>query len=262
MKKYRDIADKFMESTAVPSIVLTPKPCDQIGITHSKFGGLPYLPANFEYPTTSDGKPLALLAQLNFEDLPKLPNFPQSGILQFYLLPNDALGMDSKDGHKVIYHNTILPQSEQMKDFPELPILHLFEGASQFVLEVELKQCPMTSSNYTFDDTLEIICEECGIDDDDDAFDEIHEILFEELEEVVSRVGGYPYFTQSDPREAGKGREKYDTLLFQMASHESSDRSHEWDIIWGDVGVGNFFISLENLKDLDFSDVLYTWDCH
>jgi len=31
--------------------------------------------------------------------------------------------------------------------------------------------------------------------------------------------------------------------------------------MWGDCGVGNFFINIEDLKNLDFSDVLYNWDC-
>ena len=30
--------------------------------------------------------------------------------------------------------------------------------------------------------------------------------------------------------------------------------------MWGDAGVGHFFIDREALKLLDFSDVLYYWD--
>ena len=30
-------------------------------------------------------------------------------------------------------------------------------------------------------------------------------------------------------------------------------------VMWGNVGVGNFFINREKLKALDFSDVLYNW---
>ena len=32
-------------------------------------------------------------------------------------------------------------------------------------------------------------------------------------------------------------------------------------VMWGNVGVGNFFINREKLKALDFSDVLYNWGC-
>ncbi|ETJ18863.1 hypothetical protein Q604_UNBC18576G0001, partial [human gut metagenome] len=31
---------------------------------------------------------------------------------------------------------------------------------------------------------------------------------------------------------------------------------------WGDGGVCNFFINKDKLKNLDFSDVLYNWDCY
>ena len=33
------------------------------------------------------------------------------------------------------------------------------------------------------------------------------------------------------------------------------------DIMWGDSGVGGFFINEENLKDLDFDKAVYNWDC-
>ena len=32
-------------------------------------------------------------------------------------------------------------------------------------------------------------------------------------------------------------------------------------VMWGDVGVANFFIKKEDLERMDFSDVFYTWDC-
>ena len=32
-------------------------------------------------------------------------------------------------------------------------------------------------------------------------------------------------------------------------------------ILWGDCGVANFFISRTDLEKLDFSRVLYNWDC-
>nr|WP_316045926.1 DUF1963 domain-containing protein [Planococcus glaciei] len=39
------------------------------------------------------------------------------------------------------------------------------------------------------------------------------------------------------------------------------DTDEEAGIAWGDTGVGNFFISKENLKKRNFSDVVYNWDC-
>jgi uncharacterized protein YwqG len=64
------------------------------------------------------------------------------------------------------------------------------------------------------------------------------------------KIGGYLYTTQYDPR----GEECRDwQLLFQM----DSDRK----IMWGDVGVANFFIHPDRLRARDFSTVLYSWDC-
>jgi len=65
------------------------------------------------------------------------------------------------------------------------------------------------------------------------------------------RIGGYPYFTQYDPRYEDYRR--HTALLLQIDSDE--------DIMWGDAGVANFFITPEALERCDFSKVLYNWDC-
>ena len=69
-------------------------------------------------------------------------------------------------------------------------------------------------------------------------------------------MGGYPAFAQEDPRSEEDGAE-YDTLLLQIDS-EIRGRQR---IMWADSGVCHFFISRDNLRRLDFSDVLYHWDC-
>ena len=70
-------------------------------------------------------------------------------------------------------------------------------------------------------------------------------------EAAFHQLGGYPYFTQDDPRPGQY--EDFDTLLFQLDSCDL--------VLWGDYGVGNFFISRDALKRRDFSKVLYNWDC-
>ncbi len=66
-------------------------------------------------------------------------------------------------------------------------------------------------------------------------------------------MSGYPTFTQTDPRFYSKNENIPDVLLFQLDSVR--------DIMWGDCGVANFFITLEDLKKKDFSNVWYNWDC-
>jgi uncharacterized protein YwqG len=67
------------------------------------------------------------------------------------------------------------------------------------------------------------------------------------------RLGGYPFFTQEDPR---MDSSNYDTLLFQL------DSDDEAAIQWGDMGICNFFIHSEKLIKAQFDDVLYNWDCY
>ena len=70
-----------------------------------------------------------------------------------------------------------------------------------------------------------------------------------------SKLGGYPAFTQCDPRYYDKNLERFNTLLLQL------DCEDECDLMFGDTGVANFFINEEDLKKLDFTKVLYNWDC-
>ena len=51
----------------------------------------------------------------------------------------------------------------------------------------------------------------------------------------------------------------YNTLLLQIDSMD--DEKGNVQTIWGDAGVCNFFINKDKLKNLDFSDILYNWDC-
>ena len=45
------------------------------------------------------------------------------------------------------------------------------------------------------------------------------------------------------------------------SDYDYKDGEQGKDIMWGDVGVANFFIRPEDLKNKDFSKVLYNWDC-
>jgi uncharacterized protein YwqG len=75
------------------------------------------------------------------------------------------------------------------------------------------------------------------------------------------KIGGYPDFTQEDVRKHSSNsdqKQKPDILLFQM----DTDGNETIDILWGDTGVGNFFIDESALRELDFSKVLYNWDCY
>ncbi|HMQ90406.1 MAG TPA: YwqG family protein, partial [Flavilitoribacter sp.] len=80
---------------------------------------------------------------------------------------------------------------------------------------------------------------------------EIFEWYAHEVSSEGHKVGGYAHFAQQDPRRA----EDNLVLLFQM------DTDAEMECMWGDMGTAKFFISEQDLKDLNFSRVMYYWDC-
>jgi len=58
---------------------------EQLSLTDSKFGGLPYIPAGGAIPTTPKGDLLFMLAQINCEQLPENSIYPKKGLLQFWI---------------------------------------------------------------------------------------------------------------------------------------------------------------------------------
>ncbi|MFC0358892.1 MULTISPECIES: DUF1963 domain-containing protein [Kytococcus] len=67
-----------------------------------------------------------------------------------------------------------------------------------------------------------------------------------------TQLGGYPYFTQSDPRDQDQGPER--VLLFQLDSDSAG-------VTVGDAGVMGFFVPVEDLARGDLRRVGMSWDC-
>lgn len=226
------------------------KPCMKITLTdtkpsifESKIGGTGYIPHDKDFPTDSNGNQLRLLAQIECDKI-QLDGFMKTGLLQFWVMNDDVAGMEwddqtKQDGFRVIY-------------YPEIDMTVTKD-------EIESK---FVKNEFDDDDMLPVL-RECGMsfEKSEDSYIDYDEIEDDDEEswEINSshKVGGYPYFTQSDPRDE-KMLEYYDFLLFQL---DTDYIDNEDVVMWGDSGVGNFFINSEKLKNQDFSDVLYNWDC-
>lgn len=226
------------------------KPCVKITLTdtkpsvfESKVGGLGYIPHDSTSPIDSNGNQLRLLAQIDCAEI-QLDGFMEKGLLQFWLAGTDLYGCDfenptKQDGFRVIY-------------YPEV---------DRTVTEDEIRN-KMTNTEDDYDEFLFPVDRECGM-----TFEKSENsyIDYDELEENDDyddgrwtensghKIGGYPYFTQFEPRDEEQMKE-YDFLLFQLDSDSNK-------VMWGDWGICNFFISSEKLKNRDFSDVFYNWDC-
>lgn len=248
----------------------------------SKIGGIGYLPIGESYPTNA-GKPLVMLAQLNFEqisqstDTAKLPHrLPQKGILQIYIDSQDdcyGQNFDDKlpnDLYQVrFWQDTTLPIntdelnqiSEQLKalDIDILPFDFENQYPMQFTLDTQ--SCHISCCEYNhFSQKIDEL-KDCDIWDYleenlqvDNPYEYV-EIYDKLANSSGHKIFGYPEFTQDDPRGYEKRLQEH-ILLLQI------DTDGDNDIMWGDCGVANFFIHPDDLKNEDFSKLIYNWDCH
>ena len=220
----------------------------------SKVGGQPYLPKGQTWPVASDGRELFFLAQLNFSEMPPLAPFPSKGIVQFFILDDDLYGMNFDEGEKqdtfrVLYHPDVVQNeaglqtaAPMLRDFEELP----HHPDESYPLKFSLEEEVVAITDYQFDQIFGA-----------DFFRQFGENEWDIMDDFGKSVrpqghktGGYAYFTQDDPRRPDDPM----LLLFQLDSDEGMD------LMWGDMGVGHFFIREKDLAAQDFSRVLYDWD--
>jgi uncharacterized protein YwqG len=243
-------------ATRKPFVRVVPQKTRKTNLWESKVGGQPYLPKDTPYPAGPDGQALVFLAQLNFEDMPHIAPFPERGIVQFYINDDDLYGMDIDDGEKpdtfrVLYFPEVIKDTAQLQTkFPPLRdyedmLPHHPEIAYPLSFAVGEEVVPL--QDYTFwqvfgQDFFQQFGEEEWT---------IQEEYSKNIRSDGHKTGGYAYFTQDDPRTADDPM----LLLFQL------DCDEPMDLMWGDMGVGHFFIREKDLVAGNFGKVLYDWDC-
>ncbi|MGL4293584.1 MAG: YwqG family protein [Bacteroidales bacterium] len=262
---FTEIEEEYaMEAESAVSITYDP---GIPSVMDSKIGGIPYMPENFDYPLDKRkgriGEPLGFLAQINFEQMPPLAGFPTTGILQFYIGTDLLFGFDHEhpvlqDGFRVVYHINVHNERHCLK---ELPSQLSYESEFPVTREMKMGFTPAVSvigpQDFRYQQVFFKAYQKAFpfIRNFDEIPVEVREKMEELCDASGSRIGGFPLFTQEDPRNEAEYKD-YTLLLFQMDSDVQSD------IHWGDDGVCNFFITPEQLINKDFSKVLYHWDCY
>lgn len=246
---------------------------EKTSIFDSKAGGLGYVPHDCKIPSDSNGNQLRLLAQIDCSEI-DLEDFPEKGLLQFWILVDDVYGLNFDDNtlqdtFKVIYYpeidKTVTSEDVQAKSTP-------FDDEFGFPVFGEYKLVFEKNTDYIsveccseYYHVNELFCQKYNREfpgnpinnmfDIPIEFDEVpeHENSYDDT--MGHKIGGFPGFTQYDPRSED---DNHDFLLFQL----DSDYSENIDkVMWGDSGICNFFINRDKLKKCDFSDVIYNWDC-
>lgn len=255
-----------LEATRRPVARISLQPMAQDDLRASKVGGRPYWREGKPAPKGSDGKPLYLLAQINFSEIPRaLPGYPSQGLLQFFIADNDHYGADFDSGYgpdvlsvprgfRVVYWPDVAaapgdvpvpPPSSESLMLPHDP-------ARPRRMSFEAGEETLSVDDYRFDkllggnayDAVETFAASRKLD-----ADALLDAVWQRHSGSGHKLGGYPFFTQEDPRTQGPWE-----LLLQLDSDD--------EMMWGDVGVGGFFIAPDDLAKADFSRVMYTWDCH
>ena len=252
--------EKF-EATVRPYLKILPQGPGTTTWWQSKIGGLPYLPTGVEFPMTVEGKELFFLAQINFAETPGLEPFPTEGILQFYINDDDWFGADplhpsvARNFQVLFFEKTAADEQLLDRDFSwlraygELPV----EPGVSYPLKFELASEAVPLTDYHF---VQMMGEDLFVPFGEQQWEVMD--AYSKLNNAGGhKLGGYAFFTQQDPRYRFSEALGTDWgLLFQLDSDPTIN------CMWGDMGVGNFFIKKEDLINRDFSNVLYHWDCY
>ena len=261
-------------------IYIKAEKADDLSLEESKFGGFPFVPLGGAIPTNAEGNQLALLAQINCAQLPENNMYPSDGWLQIWCLEDEMYGFWSdtiqpETNQKVLY----IPAGTQGEPLERVvamyqpyvsedcPVWFINEQGAIWGMRLSFThgQQGITYSDGRFRDLFldrwNKRYPEQAVENFYDLPDEIFENVVDihDGSDCAHQLGGYPYFTQYDPRYERDSTEltKYTEVLFQIDSQFDT----KWDMCWGDAGVRNFFISREDLEALDFSDLLYNFDC-
>ncbi|MCH5351587.1 MAG: DUF1963 domain-containing protein [Clostridiales bacterium] len=213
----------------------------------SKFGGLPIVPDNFEWPTLN-GNPMPFVLQLDFSEINsdgRLNNLPVSGLM--YLFVEEVFEPEFDYIPKILFFDKAnklscanVPNNLQKK-YKEI-----------FVAPNYIKTYPDVSD---CDEAFKISCNRPfgGMDDEYDALSE------ENVE--CHLVGGWPSHLQGSFE---KIREEIDgdkwVLLLQVKS-ESSENFDE-ELMWGDCGLLYIYIREKDLIARNFNNVILEMQCY
>ncbi len=281
-KKFEPFRARF-EATVKPYVGITTQLVYRSSLWQSKIAGFPYLPKDYDYPKTPEGEDLYLLVQINFAEVPPLDGFPQQGILEIFIDKGGAYGAPplSDPTDQSYFRILYFPEPDLNPDnlitnFDFLSTIWDFETDTEFlnaalpfylypsyqprreecfVLEFDLKAAPISIDDYQFKELIGSEAWDIIMDSPDEEIEFIENYYLE----VKHKLGGYPSFTQLDPRDGMVQNEDPYLLLLQIDS--DGNALGKIDIQWEDMGIANFFIKASDLKRLDFSSVIYNYDC-
>lgn len=252
----------LQRDTALPMVeIRLPAPDDG---NRSRIGGAP---VDANVPLDSKGAPMKLLAAIWCSEVRGVPDFPTRGVLRFYVADNDVYGADFdhpcvQSDFRVLYDEDESAFDGALRDDPT--VSDTFPVHSALPVRLTPAVGSIRATDYRFPECVNTALLKAGAEYTfDELEDEETDYLHEQNAYAGHRIGGYPCFEQFDVRDDEPKLQKYDTLLLQIVSHTAPDeQGREQELImFGDEGGCQFFIPSQNLRNKDFTDILYSWDC-
>ena len=235
------------------------------GAATSRIGGPAYVDSlRRRWPVRGkDRRPMLLLAQINFAEVPALADFPSKGLLQLFGCVDERGHLESLENKadRVIRWfpdpdgNLTLTPPGPLSAFPKRYSMSPRVVEKGMGMSFERNDAEANPANWPYDETL------AGFDrrlpETDDVKRSLRALQQEaygtEKDQGFHWVGGHPRFVQGDVRFEPRLRKLNRVLL-----HLTDDNS---DIRLGDSGELNLMISSKALRNADFDQAYCTWDC-
>lgn len=261
-----------LEPTKLPCVHITPGPDRTPGPTDSKFGGDYYLPAGAE------ASELEFMAQINFAQVPRLKDFPERGLLQFFLCTEE-------EKFESFYEDGFAWEQDtgffQVRWYPEVPedgpahpdevpetrwAMDKVTGGMKFASAEEVATLGLGVEGFFFNlgfETEAVTVEELFLADhqrqkagEPDENPEGYDLgdcsgvmdLTEDFGNWGFKLGGHPSLRSNDLRLEDAAYAAYSVLLFQFDLTLLSQSC--------DADTFCFFIKPEDLKACRFDDIL------
>ena len=221
-----------------------------------------------------------MIAQINCAELPKNELYPKTGILQFWIDSGEEEGDENwgfnandianQANIRVIYYPQVgeatpaghpAVTAARSEDWP------IYPPEAELALTFKKKHESLSDTSREFEARF---VHRWNEKHPEQTINEVYEIdrlhdgenIAYDLTDSTEyhKLGGYPSFVQSDPRENNPELQEYTVNLLTIASEEAKNDG-DGDIMWGDMGTANWLITPQQLADRDFSKVLFEWDC-
>jgi uncharacterized protein YwqG len=260
-----------VEKSRKDYVAIKVRKADNTAQWSSKFRGTAYWPKGMEFPTDPRGRPLILLAQINFAEMPSLEGYPDRGILQFFISGEESrdhvwgailydeqpydpkkwfASLQDDRYFRVVYHDKPIQDESQLVAPPQPVDRYYIPIMEEAQLSFEKRSEPVLPGDYEF---RKVFGKEI-YDFEEDVANRYMDFAYAW---TPAKIGGYSSFTQRDPREAVP----QDDWLLLMEIQSGQDTGGV-EVMWGDAGVGGLFIRESDLAKRDFSSVAYYWDNH